>query len=70
MSYKSILDQQYFTYIMLLRLLVEETRVVDETTNYWQLSDQLYQIKLYRVHIAIGGNQSHDMSGDRDWMHR
>ena len=59
--------QKYFIYIV---VRFSWWRNPETTINLLKVADKCYHIMLYRVHLDVSGIRTHNINGERHWLHR
>jgi hypothetical protein len=66
-TYYCMLKCKYTVYCIYIVYWIKYSR---ETTDLPLVTNQLYHIMLYRVHLDMSGIQTHNFGGDRHLLHR
>jgi hypothetical protein len=61
---------QYLTYIDAARFIHWWLEYLEKTTNFPKFTEKRYHAILNRVHLSMGGIQTHNVSGDGYILHR
>ena len=61
--------QHYFNYIVAWLSWRRKPEYPEKTIDLSQVTDKLYHILLYRVHLAMNRLQTHNFSDNRNWLH-
>ena len=68
--YQCYILSDWFDFWCLMPLLSIFKLYHDDQFYWWRKLNKLDPIMLYRVYLTMSGIQTHNFSGDRQWLHR